>query len=156
MKKNWCRRGESNPRPRDYETLALPLSYAGMEYYSCYGVPRKRVKTAQHLYPRMPRNQRPRPGCQSAAFFNSRVSVVELQRELHQSRTARLADLPKRSAESLVIGIQELSVVESVEHFATELDRLGLRDFRLLEERNIPIVDTRAAQRISPQITEGR
>ena len=25
----WCRRGESNPRPRDYETLALPLSYAG-------------------------------------------------------------------------------------------------------------------------------
>ena len=28
-KKEWCRRGESNPRPRDYETLALPLSYAG-------------------------------------------------------------------------------------------------------------------------------
>ena len=27
--KQWCRRGESNPRPRDYETLALPLSYAG-------------------------------------------------------------------------------------------------------------------------------
>ena len=28
--KTWCRRGESNPRPRDYETLALPLSYAGI------------------------------------------------------------------------------------------------------------------------------
>ncbi len=28
---DWCRRGESNPRPRDYETLALPLSYAGMK-----------------------------------------------------------------------------------------------------------------------------
>ena len=28
--KGWCRRGESNPRPRDYETLALPLSYAGI------------------------------------------------------------------------------------------------------------------------------
>src|SRR5580700_7740464 len=27
----WCRRRESNPRPRDYETLALPLSYAGTE-----------------------------------------------------------------------------------------------------------------------------
>src|ERR1700752_2578697 len=25
----WCRRGEANPRPRDYETLALQLSYAG-------------------------------------------------------------------------------------------------------------------------------
>jgi hypothetical protein len=29
--KDWCRRGESNPRPRDYETLALPLSYAGID-----------------------------------------------------------------------------------------------------------------------------
>ena len=28
-RKDWCRRRESNPRPRDYETLALPLSYAG-------------------------------------------------------------------------------------------------------------------------------
>ena len=31
---NWCRRGESNPRPRDYETLALPLSYAGLGQFS--------------------------------------------------------------------------------------------------------------------------
>src|SRR5467141_2171902 len=30
----WCRRGESNPRPRDYETLALPLSYAGPRQFS--------------------------------------------------------------------------------------------------------------------------
>jgi hypothetical protein len=29
QQKLWCRRRESNPRPRDYETLALPLSYAG-------------------------------------------------------------------------------------------------------------------------------
>jgi hypothetical protein len=29
LRQEWCRRGESNPRPRDYETLALPLSYAG-------------------------------------------------------------------------------------------------------------------------------
>ena len=29
LQNEWCRRGESNPRPRDYETLALPLSYAG-------------------------------------------------------------------------------------------------------------------------------
>jgi hypothetical protein len=25
----WCRRWDWNPRPRDYETLALPLSYTG-------------------------------------------------------------------------------------------------------------------------------
>jgi hypothetical protein len=30
FREQWCRRGESNPRPRDYETLALPLSYAGV------------------------------------------------------------------------------------------------------------------------------
>src|ERR1700758_2436385 len=30
LRDHWCRRGESNPRPRDYETLALPLSYAGL------------------------------------------------------------------------------------------------------------------------------
>jgi hypothetical protein len=29
----WCRRRESNPRPRDYETLALPLSYAGLTQF---------------------------------------------------------------------------------------------------------------------------
>jgi hypothetical protein len=28
-RKKWCRRAESNRRPRDYETLALPLSYTG-------------------------------------------------------------------------------------------------------------------------------
>ena len=26
---DWCRRWDLNPRPRDYETLALPLSYTG-------------------------------------------------------------------------------------------------------------------------------
>ena len=31
IRTKWCRRGESNPRPRDYETLALPLSYAGVK-----------------------------------------------------------------------------------------------------------------------------
>ena len=25
----WCRQGESNSRPTDYESVALPLSYAG-------------------------------------------------------------------------------------------------------------------------------
>ena len=26
----WCRRGELNTRPTDYESVALPLSYAGI------------------------------------------------------------------------------------------------------------------------------
>src|SRR5208282_2422671 len=29
--REWCRRWDSNPRPRDYETLALPLSYTGKQ-----------------------------------------------------------------------------------------------------------------------------
>ena len=42
---SWCRRGESNPRPRDYETLALPLSYAGPKTtVLCYGPASKSVK----------------------------------------------------------------------------------------------------------------
>jgi hypothetical protein len=48
---DWCRRRESNPRPRDYETLALPLSYAGAKQSSmlrsrsrkCQGGSQKRM-----------------------------------------------------------------------------------------------------------------
>ena len=41
----WCRRGESNPRPRDYETLALPLSYAGPKgNFPCYEAANESVK----------------------------------------------------------------------------------------------------------------
>ena len=29
LEKKWCQRRESNPRPRAYESPALPLSYAG-------------------------------------------------------------------------------------------------------------------------------
>src|SRR6266436_1632059 len=50
----WCRRGESNPRPRDYETLALPLSYAGIAQFfmlrihirMCQGVVSTRTRKA--------------------------------------------------------------------------------------------------------------
>ncbi len=31
LKVCWCRQGESNSRPTDYESVALPLSYAGAE-----------------------------------------------------------------------------------------------------------------------------
>jgi hypothetical protein len=41
----WCRRRESNPRPRDYETLALPLSYAGKMQYFMLRSLRLRVKS---------------------------------------------------------------------------------------------------------------
>jgi hypothetical protein len=40
----WCRRGESNPRPRDYETLALPLSYAGTGQFSIVRMKQQRCQ----------------------------------------------------------------------------------------------------------------
>jgi hypothetical protein len=40
----WCRRRESNPRPRDYETLALPLSYAGTKQLIMLRSPLSEVK----------------------------------------------------------------------------------------------------------------
>src|SRR3981189_2488857 len=43
---NWCRRGESNPRPRDYETLALPLSYAGVTQFFMLRI---RLRTCQGI-----------------------------------------------------------------------------------------------------------
>ncbi len=44
----WCRRGESNPRPRDYETLALPLSYAGMKQSTMLRI---RLRRCQGIVP---------------------------------------------------------------------------------------------------------
>jgi hypothetical protein len=54
----WCRRRESNPRPRDYETLALPLSYAGTKQLIMLRSPPMEVKylpadgpgAARHLW----------------------------------------------------------------------------------------------------------
>src|SRR5690348_18087202 len=50
----WCRRWDSNPRPRDYETLALPLSYTGTcGWFDATGwLPRvsSRAKTARILF----------------------------------------------------------------------------------------------------------
>jgi hypothetical protein len=41
----WCRRWDLNPRPRDYETLALPLSYTGGSFdFKCYGLTSRSVK----------------------------------------------------------------------------------------------------------------
>src|SRR5712692_8042528 len=54
--KNWCRRWDSNPRPRDYETLALPLSYTGKSpaLPPSYGLLGGRVKREP---PRPPRRR---------------------------------------------------------------------------------------------------
>ena len=74
----WCRRGESNPRPRDYETLALPLSYAGfrqpfmlrIRLQRCQGLPRRRRS--------VPRDQGNTPGLTSDDVVKHQVSEITL------------------------------------------------------------------------------
>src|SRR6516225_8798998 len=47
---SWCRRRESNPRPRDYETLALPLSYAGTRQFSIVRSIRGECQAAERAF----------------------------------------------------------------------------------------------------------
>src|SRR6516164_9975769 len=62
----WCRRRESNPRPRDYETLALPLSYAGTRQFSivrsicrkCQADQRRRARIGTRMIPPSPKTLR--------------------------------------------------------------------------------------------------
>ncbi len=73
---------------------------------------------------------------------------------MDEPRTASLAYLAEGAAEAVRIGIEELRMVKSIEHFGAELKRLGFRKLCLLEERKVPIVDARPAQRIAPQVSE--
>jgi len=82
------------------------------------------------------------------------ASVVKLQRKLYQPRPARLTDLPEGSAESLIIRIQELRVVEGIKQFCPKFDRFGLRDFRSLQKRNVPVVNARSTECVSTQISK--
>ena len=85
----WCRRGESNPRPRDYETLALPLSYAGLRQpfmlrillQRCQGLPRRRRS--------VPRDQGNTPGHTSDDLAKHQVSEITLA-ELNKGNALKL------------------------------------------------------------------
>src|ERR1700730_6593898 len=81
-------------------------------------------------------------------------SIVKLQGKLHQARSARLADLPECSTESLVVGIQELCMVEGVKHLCAELKRFEFSELGPFEERDVPIVDAWAAKRVPPQVSK--
>ena len=85
----------------------------------------------------------------------ARLLEVELQAKLHEPWTAGLGNLPKRAAEPLIVRVQELRVVERVKHFAAELERFALGEFHSFQEREIPVVDAGAANRVSAQIAEG-
>src|SRR5579872_2864994 len=91
--------------------------------------------------------------CQPSLRARRRLEI-QLQSELDQTRSARLADLTKCSAESAGTRIQKLCVVEGVEEFRAELDFLRLRDLRILQKRNVPVVDSRPPKRVPSQIAK--
>src|ERR1700687_174576 len=78
------------------------------------------------------------------------VLEVELQRELHDSRIAggddssEAARLPGQSYPV------EVGVVEDVEAFSSKLQAHGLTDLYVLEEGNIPTLQSRTANRAAP------
>jgi hypothetical protein len=61
---DWCQRRELNPRPKAYESSALPLSYSGIQVQSILDRPR----------PDQPRN---RPAAETTLSFTNYPSAVK-------------------------------------------------------------------------------
>src|SRR5882724_4785454 len=107
--RKWCRRGESNPRPRDYETLALPLSYAGVEQFfmlrirlrMCQGVIAKsRTRTAGSC-----------SICFSGLWADMRVHSRPPRNGLSPINFSTTVPLTRKVPKSILIGIEPLSHV---------------------------------------------
>jgi hypothetical protein len=116
--------GRTLPK-REYQINIAPLWLLGRAAHGCLE-PLPTVKLLGNLeYDLVPsKRERPRPFGERGLSFLYSVSVIELQRELYQPRPARLADLAERCAEPLGIWIQELYMVEGIEEFRPELERL--------------------------------
>ena len=63
-----------------------------------------------------------------------------------------LADLVRRETR---VDAGRLRMIEDVESFQPELEANALREIEILEERDIPVVDARAPEGISPDIAYG-
>jgi hypothetical protein len=93
----WCRRGESNPRPRDYETLALPLSYAGLNAIlyatnepprvSSFGCAVSAAQNTESILGCKFRYSVAVPGCTRAC---SSLNFLDNYREAHKSLATRV------------------------------------------------------------------
>ena len=82
------------------------------------------------------------------------ASEVKLQSKLHQPRSTRLRDLAEGRVEAKRVRVQELGVVEGIEQLTSKLDRFSFANFGLLQERNVPVIYSGAAQTIPAYIAE--
>src|SRR5271156_5540902 len=79
---------------------------------------------------------------------------VKLQTKLDQTRVSVGGNLAEGAAAPRRIGIQELGVIEGIEKFGPELNRLGLEDLRFLDERKVVVVDAWAAKEIARRVAK--
>src|SRR5690242_6778852 len=98
------------------------------------------------------------------------TSKIKLRGDLNRARVARRVDLSRRAnrrggdrftgtgrrnpiVDPIVRAAAQLRVVEGIKRLAAQLESHALRDVEILEERNIPVVDSRATQNIAPRVT---
>src|SRR5438477_13202126 len=121
-----------------------------------------------------PRDQKPHTACRTTAWgfyvplysFAVRWGNLErqLQSKLNLSRCRHRAQnsagagvhhaCGQQSRPVCLIGYPEVRMVEDVEHLGAEVQRLGLPQHELLEEREIAAHEFRANQRVPAKITD--
>src|SRR5690349_19824441 len=84
------------------------------------------------------------------------ASEVEFQSELHYARLMRGCDLPEGAAGGVGINPLEIGVIEDVENFPPELKVGLLRGLEVLEQRQIPALDSRAADAADRSVARTR
>lgn len=73
---------------------------------------------------------------------------IQLQRQLANAGRERLLRFTKgRTGIDIALYIRELGVVEEIEEFCSELEIQPLGDMCVLEQSQIPIVDTRPVEK---------
>ena len=65
-----------------------------------------------------------------------------------------MGDFAKRCVEAVSVGIQKLGMIKGVEELGAKFEQFRFGDGRTFQERDVPIVDARAAQTISSEIAE--
>ena len=73
----------------------------------------------------------------------------ELEGQLQQARRARLEYLTERRRFQIVHGQPEIRMVEQVETLRAELHARGFGNLEVFEEREIDVLDPRAAHRVA-------
>ena len=73
-------------------------------------------------------------------------SPIEFKAELSNARIARIGDNPEACAVNVPTRVHELRMVEDVEKFDTEIERIVLMDHGSLRKAEIGVVEARAVE----------